>query len=225
MRYPHMRGIIGWAVLAVGYAGWGRAEESVLPTPALPAVPPVAAPSLVQKVEIKSKPPKEPVLVIPSQVPYELIPLPQGLIELFGGAEHFKAVLAAQRIEIVKLKPGSLLGPNAPEYTEDGMAVVTGEDAAALQARVTLDGSYEWSDFPECLPVYGFRFKFRSKERVVVIDLCFECAMLLVHDPRPSPADGSFRLPAEASFKPVYEAYVELINRYFKDALPRSKKF
>lgn len=196
----------------------GAAESPPVAEVALPPAPKLAVPSLEPKVELKPKPPKEPsAFVFTDQLTqYEIIPGPRGLIELFGGEAVFRAVWGAQRVEIVKLKLDSLTGPNAPVYTEAGSVVLSSEDAAALQTRATLDGSYGWEDFPECLPVYGFRFKFRSKERVVVLDLCFECAMLRVLDPRYP--------PAEASFEPVYNDYVALINRYFKDEPLRPRK-
>ncbi len=164
---------------------------------------------------LKNKPlPEPPVVVSGGLLPDPVLPDLMGLIDLFGDEENFKAVLSSQRVELVTFKPVDLKSPTPPEFIEDGSVLLNDENAAAVRALLTSDWSYDWPGYTsECIPVYAFRLKFRSKERVVSVDFCFQCGDLRVMQ--------NGKQVSEISFQRIRNELVEIINRYHKDTLKR----
>lgn len=93
-----------------------------------------------------------------------------GLIELFGSEENFRSALAAEMIEVVELQPVdaelSTFGERA-----GGAVRLPEQDAAVLKAVLTYDAAYDWQAERPLRTREGFRLKFRTRGKVVALDI------------------------------------------------------
>jgi hypothetical protein len=93
-----------------------------------------------------------------------------GLIELFGSVEDFRTALAAEMIEVVKLEAGDAEF-SAFREKAGGAVRLSEQNAAVLKAVLTYDAAYDWEAEPPLAAREGYRLKFRTRGKVVVLDI------------------------------------------------------
>lgn len=140
------------------------------------------------------------------------IPGPAGLIELFGGEQAFRALLASRRVEMTRIRSDKAFIGWVPVPAEIESARVNADDASALLWVATRDATYHWRDFDrESAPDFRFRLKFHSPRGPVFIDLSFEDRILSV-------VRGEVRM-GSAHFDFGRDEFAALIDHYFPGAL------
>lgn len=105
---------------------------------------------------------------------------PNGVLDLFGGAENYRVAFIPDRIELRKLVKKSERIDAPADFTEGPITPLSVEDEVKLRVVLTDDATYNWSEEYDCAPDYAFRVKFWQKDNLVSLDLCFDCHTLRV---------------------------------------------
>jgi hypothetical protein len=172
----HLRWIAMLGLAAVGLIDCGAAFPEVV----LPAAPKLTLPSLEPKVEWKEEPPRGGFFGSMFNCGGVHGPQVNGLIELFGGTDNFRTVLASARVEVVTLRRGGGVDGGSDGFVEKRPHFLGEAAATALRTILTDDATYDWDDMEWSEPNYDVRLKFRRGGDVVWVDLCREEQLLRV---------------------------------------------
>jgi hypothetical protein len=109
---------------------------------------------------------------------------PENVAELFVTAENLEIVREPDKVEACVLRffePTKGQRWEDARYEETAYVSVPKKEATVMQAALLRESNYGWDYAKGCLPRYHTRLRFHSKERIVAIDFCFSCNILLIY--------------------------------------------
>ncbi len=112
--------------------------------------------------------------------------------DVLGGEEVVKAIRAAKKVEVYRLKAQSLQRKPADYAATAGPSAVEAKVAAELAAALTGYESYERDLAVGCEPQFGVRTTHVSGSTTIDIVYCFDCDTLVVYRNGEKVGDGLF---------------------------------
>ncbi|MES2695199.1 MAG: hypothetical protein V4773_17120 [Verrucomicrobiota bacterium] len=108
---------------------------------------------------------------------------PSNVAELFVTAENLHIVRQPDKVDACVLryiappKGGSM---QEERYEETDFLVVPTDVVSALQTALLKETTYGWDSVKLCWPRYHTRLRFHRSGKIVAIDFCFSCDILLI---------------------------------------------
>jgi hypothetical protein len=103
--------------------------------------------------------------------------------KVFGGADTFRIFNTAETVTVSRLAPPAKQGEDEfdpTKYRVTATVPVPPATVQRLRAIFRNPSIYQLDSAKACIPHFGVRFTFQTREGIVALDLCFECAIFAV---------------------------------------------